>query len=51
MLVKKLKIGSYLLSGLVGFVYPAYLTFKALESSDKNDDRRCLVYWCVYAFC
>ena len=43
--------GSYLLSGLVGFVYPAYMSFKALETDNKDDDRRCLVYWTVYAAC
>jgi receptor expression-enhancing protein 5/6 len=44
-------LGSYLLSGIVGFVYPAYASFKALETENKDDDRRCLVYWTVYAFC
>jgi receptor expression-enhancing protein 5/6 len=27
-----------LLTNLVGFVYPAYASFKAIESTDKNDD-------------
>eukprot|EP01136_Pigoraptor_vietnamica_P002055 Opistho-1_new@29475 len=39
-----------LLTNLVGFLYPAYASFKAIESSDKNDDTRWLIYWVVYAF-
>ena len=50
-MVSNLISGSYVLTGLVGFVYPAYISFKAIESPDLKDDRNCLIYWTVYAFC
>lgn len=37
-------------SNLIGFVYPAYMSFKAIESEDKNDDTMWLTYWVVYSF-
>jgi len=37
-------------SNLIGFVYPAYASFKAIESDDKHDDTQWLTYWVVYAF-
>ncbi|KAG0324585.1 ER membrane protein DP1/Yop1 [Dissophora globulifera] len=39
-----------LLSNLLGWVYPAYRSFKALESPEKEDDRQWLTYWTVYGF-
>lgn len=45
-----LEWGSFLITSLVGFVYPAYMSFKAIESSDSNDDTQWLTYWVVYAF-
>jgi len=35
---------------VVGFVYPAYASFKAIESEGKSDDTQWLTYWVVYAF-
>ncbi len=38
-----------LVGTLVGFLYPAYMSFKAIESVNKTDDTQWLVYWVVYA--
>ncbi|XP_018010521.1 receptor expression-enhancing protein 5 isoform X2 [Hyalella azteca] len=38
-----------LISNLVGFLYPAYCSVKALESSTKADDTKWLTYWVVFA--
>ncbi|KAI0226156.1 ER membrane protein DP1/Yop1, partial [Massospora cicadina] len=39
-----------LLSSLLGWIYPAYASFKALETANKDDDTQWLTYWCVYGF-
>ncbi|GMI60883.1 hypothetical protein ScalyP_jg6007 [Parmales sp. scaly parma] len=41
--------GSKLVSDLFGFVYPAYMSFKAVDSADPNDDTQWLTYWVVFA--
>lgn len=33
----------------LGVLYPAYASFKALESPQLNDDKQWLTYWVVYA--
>lgn len=43
-------VGSSFLSNLVGFVYPSYMSFKALQTSYGEDDRHWLTYWTVYSF-
>merc|ERR1711971_893467 len=37
-----------LLVNTVGFLYPAYCSIKALESSTKQDDTQWLTYWVVF---
>jgi len=37
-----------LLSTLVAFIYPAYASFKAIESADKNDDTQVIRYKIIY---
>lgn len=33
---------------LVGIIYPAYMSFKAIESEGKEDDKQWLTYWVVF---
>lgn len=42
-------IGQQLVSNVFGFLYPAYCSMKALESSNKEDDTKWLTYWVVCA--
>jgi len=41
--------GNDFLCNLIGFVWPAYQSIKAIESSHNNDDTKWLMYWVVYA--
>ncbi|KAJ3294805.1 ER membrane protein DP1/Yop1 [Blyttiomyces sp. JEL0837] len=39
-----------LLTNILGFVWPAYQSFKAIESNEKSDDVQWLTYWTVFGF-
>jgi len=46
----------YVMSGLraiahlVGFIYPAWASLKAINTVDKDDDTLWLAYWVIYGF-
>jgi receptor expression-enhancing protein 5/6 len=46
-----LEFGTRWVGFFVGFLYPAYKSFKAIETStDKSDDKLWLTYWVVFGF-
>lgn len=49
LLVVLFGFGASVLSMLVGFIYPAFSSFKALEEQHNDRQRFWLVYWVVYA--
>lgn len=43
-------IGVGSMTSIVGFVYPAFKSFHAIETKNKGDDTQWLVYWVIFAF-
>ena len=43
-----LGIGSSIITNVVGIFYPAFMSFVALESEGKDDDKLWLTYWTVF---
>jgi len=41
--------GAKLISDLIGFLYPAYMSFKAIDSVDTADNTQWLTYWVVFS--
>jgi receptor expression-enhancing protein 5/6 len=39
-----------LLTSIICYLIPAYLSFLALESPDTEDDIRFLIYWIIFSF-
>lgn len=49
-LIVVLAVGIGSLTSIVGFVYPAFKSFQAIETKSKGDDTQWLVYWVIFAF-
>lgn len=43
-------VGAGSLCSVVGFCYPAFKSFEAIETKVKGDDTQWLVYWVIFAF-
>lgn len=41
--------GAKLIGDLIGFVYPAYMSFKAIDTVDTADNTQWLTYWVVFS--
>jgi receptor expression-enhancing protein 5/6 len=37
-----------LIANLVGFLYPAFKSMKALDTLEEDDDKQWLIYWSIY---
>ena len=42
--------GAKLVTDLVSFLYPAYMSFKTIDSQNRADDMQWLTYWVVFSF-
>lgn len=44
------RTGQWLVGVIFTFLWPCYMSFKALESPGAEDDKKWLTYWIVYGF-
>lgn len=44
-----LVMGLSLVANFIGFVYPAYMSFKSMQTNQTEDDIQWLMYWIVYS--
>ena len=49
-LLVALGVGQGIITTLIGVVYPAFASFIALESEEKEDDKQWLTYWVCFGF-
>ena len=42
--------GLWLVSAITTFLWPCYLSYKALETPNPEDDKKWLTYWVVFGF-
>lgn len=42
--------GAKLIVDLLGFVYPAYMSFKSMDTGNHTDNTQWLTYWVVFSF-
>ena len=49
-LLVMLGVGQGIITTLIGVVYPAFASFIALESEEKEDDKQWLTYWVCFGF-
>ncbi|CAG9331917.1 unnamed protein product [Blepharisma stoltei] len=42
-------LGAALITDAIAILYPAYMSFKAIESAETDDDKQWLTYWVVFA--
>ncbi|VDP12335.1 unnamed protein product [Soboliphyme baturini] len=40
-----------LICNLIGFVYPAIVSIKSVESGERRNDAKWLIYWTVFGLC
>jgi receptor expression-enhancing protein 5/6 len=45
-----LMVGVGSLTSIIGFLYPSFKSFQAIETKSKGDDTQWLVYWVIFAF-
>jgi len=49
-LIASMIVGPGIVCNLTGIFYPAYASYKAIKSDEKDDDTQWVTYWVVFAF-